>query len=77
MVPQRMITKNTLCKFFDEELIFDNEVLKNIEAQFKEKNIEINELTRNQAYVPQEHSYSKQGWHSSILWFEKDGKILI
>ena len=72
------ITKNTLCKFFDEELIFDNEVLKNIEAQFKEKNIEINELTRNQAYVPQKSTVIQNRVGTApILWFEKDGKILI
>ncbi len=72
------ITKNTLCKFFDEELIFDNEVLKNIEAQLKEKNIEINELTRNQAYVPQKSTVIQNRVGTApILWFEKDGKILI
>ncbi|HHW81498.1 MAG TPA: competence/damage-inducible protein A [Bacteroidales bacterium] len=72
------ITKNTLCKFFDEELIFDNEVLKNIETQFKEKKIEINELTRNQAYVPQKSTVIQNRVGTApILWFEKDGKILI
>ncbi|NLV93478.1 MAG: competence/damage-inducible protein A, partial [Candidatus Riflebacteria bacterium] len=72
------ITKSTLCKFFDEELVFDNEVLKNIEAQFKEKKIEVNELTRNQAYVPQKSTVIQNRVGTApILWFEKDGKILI
>ena len=72
------ITKNTLCKIFNEELVFDSEVLKNIEAQFKEKNIEINELTRNQAYVPQKSTVIQNRVGTApILWFEKDGKILI
>ncbi len=72
------ITKNTLCKIFNEELVFDNEVLKNIETQFKEKKIEINELTRNQAYVPQKSTVIQNRVGTApILWFEKDGKILI
>ena len=72
------ITKNTLCNFFNEELVFDNEVLKNIEAQFKEKKIELNELTRNQAYVPQKSTVIQNRVGTApILWFEKDGKILI
>lgn len=72
------ITKNTLCKIFNEELVFDNEVLKNIEAQFKEKKIELNELTRNQAYVPQKSTVIQNRVGTApILWFEKDGKILI
>ena len=72
------ITKNTLCKIFNEELVFDSEVLKNIETQFKEKKIEINELTRNQAYVPQKSTVIQNRVGTApILWFEKDGKILI
>ena len=47
------ITKQTLCDFFDTKLIFDNSVLENVERIFRNRNITINELTRNQAYVPE------------------------
>lgn len=72
------ITKNTLCEYFNEELIFDNEVLENIETLFKERGVELNELTRNQAYVPKKSTViqNKVGT-APILWFEKDGKILV
>ena len=72
------ITKNTLCEYFNEELVFDNEVLENIEALFKERNVEINELTRNQAFVPNKSTVIQNRVGTApILWFEKNGKILV
>ncbi|NLZ95666.1 MAG: CinA family nicotinamide mononucleotide deamidase-related protein [Bacteroidales bacterium] len=72
------ITKITLCEYFNQKLIFDNEVLKNIETLFKDRGVELNELTRNQAYVPNKSTViqNKVGT-APILWFEKNGKILI
>lgn len=72
------ITKNTLCDYFNDQLVFDNEVLKNIEALFKDRNIALNELTRNQAFVPERSTViqNKVGT-APVLWFEKNGKILI
>ena len=46
------ITKNVLLDIFGGELIFDNEVLKNVEDVCNRRHIKINELTRNQAFVP-------------------------
>ncbi len=72
------ITKNTLCDYFNDQLVFDNEVLKNIEALFKDRNIALNELTRNQAFVPERSTViqNKVGT-APVLWFEKNGKILV
>ena len=72
------ITKNTLCEYFNDQLVFDNEVLENIETLFKERNVALNELTRNQAFVPQNSTViqNKVGT-APILWFEKNGKILV
>lgn len=72
------ITKNTLCEYFNQKLVFDNEVLENIETLFKERGVEINELTRNQAYVPNKSTVIQNRVGTApILWFEKDGKILV
>lgn len=72
------ITKNTLCSYFNTELIFDNDVLQNIEKLFAHKNYTLNELTRNQAFVPKSCSViqNKVGT-APLLWFEQKGRILV
>lgn len=72
------ITKSTLCEYFNEELVFDNEVLENIETLFRERGVELNELTRNQAYVPNKSTVIQNRVGTApILWFEKEGKVLV
>lgn len=72
------ITKITLCEYFNQELIFDNNVLENIEALFKERGVELNELTRNQAFVPNKSTVIQNRVGTApILWFEKEGKVLV
>lgn len=72
------ITKSTLCEYFNDQLVFDNEVLENIETLFKERNITLNELTRNQAFVPQNSTVIQNRVGTApVLWFEKNGKILV
>ena len=72
------ITKTTLCEYFNDQLVFDNEVLENIEALFKDRNIALNELTRNQAFVPKKSTLIQNRVGTApVLWFEKNGKILV
>lgn len=72
------ITKKTLCEYFDTELVFNDEVLANIEALFAHRNIPINPLTRDQAFVPKDCTVipNKTGT-APITWFERDGKVLV
>ncbi len=72
------ITKNTLCRYFNTKLTFSNEVLKNIEKIFAHRNITLNDLTRNQALIPEECTViQNKAGTAPILWFERDGKILV
>ena len=72
------ITKTTLCEYFKDQLVFDNEVLENIETLFKDRNIALNELTRNQAFVPKKSTVIQNRVGTApVLWFEKNGKILV
>ena len=72
------ITKTTLCEYFNDQLVFNNEVLENIETLFKERNVALNELTRNQAFVPQNSTVIQNRVGTApVLWFEKNGKILV
>lgn len=72
------ITKHTLCQYFHTALEFNDDVLQNIESIFIKRNIPLNQLTRNQAYVPVNATViqNRQGT-APILWFNKDEKVLV
>ena len=72
------ITKHTLCRYFHTTLDFNNEVLQNIESIFLKRNIQLNQLTRNQAFVPVNATViqNKVGT-APILCFNNGKKVLI
>lgn len=71
------ITKQTLCEYFGTELIFDDTVLDNIQNVISSFTT-LNELTRNQAYVPKDCTViqNKVGT-APITWFERGDKVLV
>lgn len=72
------ITKSTLCRYFNTKLIFSDEVLENIEQIFTNRSIALNDLTRNQALVPEECTIiQNKAGTAPILWFERGGKVLV
>jgi nicotinamide-nucleotide amidase len=72
------ITKHTLCQYFHTALELNEEVLLNIESIFLKRNIQLNQLTRNQAYVPVGASVIQNSAGTApILWFEKEKKVLV
>ncbi|WP_165041138.1 CinA family nicotinamide mononucleotide deamidase-related protein [Dysgonomonas sp. ZJ709] len=71
------ITKKTLCDYFGTSLVFDDTVLENINNVIT--NItSLNELTRNQAYVPMDCTViqNKVGT-APITWFDYKDKVLV
>ena len=72
------ITRQTLCRFFDTGLVFDEDTLYNIQEIVKGLNRTLNELTRDQAYIPENATIiqNKMGT-APITWFEKNGKVLV
>lgn len=72
------ITKKTLCKYFNTQLVFDEKTLKTIEEVIGRLHRTMNELTRFQAYVPENCTViqNKMGT-APVTWFEKNGKILV
>jgi nicotinamide-nucleotide amidase len=72
------ITKRTLCRYFHTRLIFDEATLRNIRELFEGLNRTLNDLTRNQAYIPENAVIiqNKMGT-APITWFDKDGKVLV
>lgn len=73
------ITKQTLTKFFDTKLIFDESVIRNIEQLFANRpGFTINELTYAQAMVPENCTVIQNVVGTAPLtWFEKDGKVIV
>ncbi|MDH6304327.1 nicotinamide-nucleotide amidase [Parabacteroides sp. PF5-5] len=72
------ITKKTLCKYFDSGLHFSEEVYQNIEQLFNKTGRVINELTRDQALVPDKCTViQNKAGTAPCSWFERDGKILV
>ena len=72
------ITKQTLCRFFHTRLVFDETTLRNIRELFEGLRKTLNELTCEQAYVPEKAVIiqNKMGT-APVTWFEKDGKVLV
>jgi nicotinamide-nucleotide amidase len=72
------ITKKTLVRFFKTTLIFDNETLDTIKEVVYGQHRVLNDLTRDQAYVPANSTViqNKMGT-APVTWFEKEGKILV
>ena len=73
------ITKQTLAKYFDTKLVYDESVIRNIEKLFSTRpNFVINELTRAQAMVPENCTIIPNLVGTApITWFEKEGKIIV
>ena len=72
------ITKKTLCNYFHTELIFDGTVLQHITHLFTHKNYSMNELTKNQAFVPKGCTVIQNRVGTApLLWFEQRSHILV
>jgi len=73
------ITKQTLTKFFNTKLVFDESVIRNIEQLFSTRpNFVLNELTRLQAMVPEDCTVIQNVVGTAPLtWFERDGKVVV
>ena len=71
------ITKQTLCKYFNTELIFSEEVFENVKRVLAGK-IPMNKLNIGQAMVPKNCTVINNPVGSaSVSWFERDGKVLV
>ena len=72
------ITKQTLCHYFNTQLIHNEEVEANIRALFSTRPQVLNELTMAQAKVPETATIiqNKRGT-APITWFENKGRILV
>ena len=72
------ITKHTLCEYFNTELVFSEEVLKDIENLLKPRGVVINQLNRDQALVPKSCKVVRNPVGTApAMWFEKNNTIFV
>lgn len=72
------ITKKTLCHFFHTRLVFDEDTLSNVKEIVNRLGKKVNELTRDQAYIPENATIiqNKVGT-APVTWFERGEKVLV
>lgn len=72
------LTKPILVKFFGDELVFDEEVMKDVEKIFTSRNVYMPQSNREQAMVPKTAKVirNKNGTAPG-MWFEKEGKVFV
>ncbi|MGC3979444.1 MAG: competence/damage-inducible protein A [Paludibacteraceae bacterium] len=72
------ITKRTLSEYFNTRLVFDESVLRNIENVFRNRNIAVNQLTYDQAYVPEVCTVIQNAVGTApLMWFDQDDKVIV
>ncbi len=72
------ITKATLCKYFNAELILNEALLTQLTAYFKQRGRVMNESNKMQAYVPDNcEVIPNERGTAKGMWFEKDNRILL
>ena len=73
------ITKQTLTSYFGTRLVFNENVLKNINLLFSSRpGFVMNDLTRAQAMVPENCTViQNEVGTAPITWFEKEGKVIV
>lgn len=72
------ITKQTLCKYFNTELVFSQAVYDNIEQLFKNRPNVMNPLTAAQAMVPKACTViQNEVGTAPVTWFEKGNKVIV
>lgn len=73
------VTKSTFCEFFNDELVFNQEVLDNVEHLFK-KYVKkpLLDANKSQALVPSKATVLKNRFGTAPgMWMEQDGKVFV
>ena len=72
------ITKQTLCEYFDDELILSQNVKDDIKEYFELRKRTVNKFTESQAFVPSKCKVIRNRKGTAPgMWFEHNGKIVV
>lgn len=72
------ITKHVLCEYFNTKMVFHEPTFKHIKQRFKNRNIDLNKLNRDQALIPESCTVlpNKAGTAPG-MWLEKNDTIFV
>lgn len=72
------ITKHALCEYFNTRLVVHEPTFEHIKQRFKNRNIDLNQLNRDQALVPETCTVlpNKAGTAPG-MWFEKNDTLFV
>jgi nicotinamide-nucleotide amidase len=72
------ITKTAVARYFDCEMVFNDNVYEHMKNRFEKRNIPLNKLNQGQAMVPELATvFSNPVGTAPVLWIEKNGKTLV
>ena len=72
------ITKQTLCEYFEDELILSQIVFDDIKEYFESRKRTVNKFTESQAFVPSKCKVIRNRKGTAPgMWFEHGGKIIV
>ena len=72
------ITKHTLTKYFDDELVLHPDIIEHIKKLFEKINYPFTEINSYQALVPSKAKALTNNFGTAPgMWFEEDGKIFV
>lgn len=72
------ITKPVLVKYFNDELIHNEEVFEQVKKIFSSRNISMPDINKNQAMVPRNSDVIRNNNGTAPgIWIERSGKIII
>ena len=72
------VTKQTLCEYFDDELILSQSVLDDIKEYFELRKRTVNKFTESQAFVPSKCKVIRNRKGTAPgMWFDHNGKIVV
>lgn len=72
------ITKHTLCEYFNTRLVVNEEALAWVQEMLTKRGVQINQLNRDQALVPEICTVIPNGTGTAPgMWFEKDDTIFV
>ncbi len=72
------ITKNTLVKYFNTELVLNEEVWEKMKQIFEKRGLKVLEMNRSQAMIPKDSKMlpNTRGTAQG-MWFDKDGVVFV
>ncbi len=72
------LTKETLCKYYNTRLIFDENTFNDIAGFFKQRGVPVTETNRKQAEVPENCIVIRNpNGTAPGLWFENNAKVVV